>query len=82
MTCDSTFAVHRLTSWFKQGADMNRLLPAAAAYIGQVGLGSTERCLLMTPERFKRQRVKLSPRRRKRRRSRDDPALMKFLAAL
>jgi integrase len=47
-----TFAVHRLTSWFKQRADMNRLLPALAAYIGQVGLGSTERYLSMTPEPF------------------------------
>jgi hypothetical protein len=38
----TTFAVHRLTSWLKQGADLNRLLLALAAYIGQVGLGSTE----------------------------------------
>jgi integrase/recombinase XerD len=77
-----TFAVHRLTSWLKQGADLNRLLPALAAYIGQVGLGSTERYLSMTPERFRKQLVKLSPQRRKKRRWRDDPALMKFLAEL
>jgi integrase/recombinase XerD len=77
-----TFAVHRLTSWFKQAADMNRLLPALAAYIGQVGLGSTERYLSMTPERFRKQLVKLSPQRRKKRRWRDDAALMKFLAEL
>ena len=77
-----TFAVHRLTSWIKQGADMNRMLPALAAYIGQAGLGSTERYLAMTPERFRKQLVKLSPQRRKKRRWRDDPALMKFLAEL
>jgi integrase/recombinase XerD len=76
-----TFAVHRLTAWFKQGADVNRMLPALAAYIGQVGLGSTERYLSMTPERFRKQLVKLSPNRR-RRRWRDNAALMKFLSEL
>ncbi len=76
-----TFAVHRLTAWFKQGADLNRMLPALAAYMGQVGLGSTERYLSMTPERFRRQLVTLSPQRRKKR-WRDDVALMKFLTEL
>jgi len=76
-----TFAVHRVTTWFKQGADLNRLLPALAAYMGQVGLGSTERYLAMTPERFRNQLTKLSPQRRKRRWS-DNPALMRFLAEL
>jgi len=77
----ATFAVHRLTVWLKQGADLNRMLPALSAYLGQVGLGSTERYLSMTPERFRKQLVKLSPQRRKRR-WRDNPALMKFLAEL
>lgn len=76
-----TFAVHRITAWFKQGADMNRMLPALAAYVGQVGLGSAERYLSLTPERFRRELVKLSPQRRKKR-WRDDPALMRFLAEL
>jgi len=76
-----TFAVHRLASWLKQGADLNRLLPALAAYIGQVGLGSTERYLTLTPERFRKQLSKLSPQRRKKR-WRDDLALMKFLDGL
>jgi integrase/recombinase XerD len=62
-----TFAVHRVSTWLKQGADLNRLLPALAAYMGQVGLGSTERYLSMTPERFRNQLMKLSPQRRKRR---------------
>jgi integrase len=30
----STFAVHRITSWIKDGADLNRMLPALAAYMG------------------------------------------------
>jgi integrase len=76
-----TFAVHRITAWFKQDADMNRMLPALAAYMGQVGLGSAERYLSLTPERFRRELVKLSPTRRKKR-WRDDPVLMKFLAEL
>ena len=76
-----TFAIHRLTAWIKQGADLNRMLPALAAYMGQVGLGSTERYLSMTPERFRGQLVLLSPQRRKRR-WRDNAALMRFLSAL
>ena len=48
-----TFAVHRITSWIRDGADLNRLLPALAAYMGQVGLGSTDKYLLLTPERFR-----------------------------
>ena len=76
-----TFAVHRLTAWFKEGADLNRMLPALSAYLGQVGLRSTERYLSMTPERFRKQLVKLSPQRRQKR-WRDDPALMTFLAGL
>jgi integrase/recombinase XerD len=78
----ATFAVHRLTSWLRQHADLNRLLPALAVYIGQVGLGSTERYLAITPERFRKQLLTLSPQRRKKRRWRDDPTLMKFLAEL
>jgi integrase/recombinase XerD len=77
-----TFAVHRLTSWIKQRANMNRMLPALAAYIGQVGLGSTERYLSMTPERFRKQLVELSPQRRRKRRWRDDAVLMRFLSQL
>jgi len=77
----ATFAVHRLTSWLRQSADLNRLIPALSAYMGQCGLGSTERYLTLTPERFRKQLATLSPERRKRH-WRDDPALMKFLAEL
>ena len=39
----STFAVHRITSWIRNGADLNRMLPALSAYMGQVGLNSVDR---------------------------------------
>jgi hypothetical protein len=29
-----TFAVHRITSWMRTGADMNKHLPALAVYMG------------------------------------------------
>jgi|ERR1700683_1119054 len=75
-----TFAV-RLSAWIKHGADLNRMIPALSAYIGQVGLGSTYRYLNLTPERFRAQLDKLSPRRGKRH-WRDNPALMRFLTEL
>jgi integrase/recombinase XerD len=78
----ATFAVHRLTSWLRQKADLNRLIPALSAYMGQIGLGATERYLKLTPERFRTQLIKLSPQERGRKRWRDDPALMKFLDGL
>lgn len=77
-----TFAVHRVTAWIRHDADLNRMLPALAAYIGQVGLHSTSRYLSLTPERFRAQLDKLSPRRGKRKRWRDNPGLMKFLSEL
>jgi hypothetical protein len=76
-----TFAVHRITSWIRDGANLNRMLPALAAYMGQGGLGSTERYLSMTPERYRKQLEKLSPR-RGRGQWRNNKALMKFLATL
>ena len=76
-----TFAVHRLTAWLKRGADMNRMIPALSAYMGQHDLGATERYLRLTPERFRTQLDKLSPKRGKKK-WRDDAALMKFLDSL
>lgn len=76
-----TFAVHRITSWIRDGIDLNLMLPALAAYMGQVGLGATERYLAMTPERFQAQLKKLSPTRRRGQWNRNRP-LMKFLAEL
>jgi site-specific recombinase XerD len=76
-----TFAVHRITSWTRNGADLNRMLPALAAYMGHVGLGSTERYLALTPERFRKHLEKLSPT-RGRHRWRNDQELMAFLSSL
>jgi len=76
-----TFAVHRLTAWFKHGADMGRMIPALSAYLGQHDLGAAERYLRLTPERFRAQLDKLSPRRAKKK-WRDDPRLMRFLDSL
>jgi integrase/recombinase XerD len=76
-----TFAVHRITSWIRNGADLNRMLPALAVYMGHSGLGSTQKYLLMTPERFRRELNKLSPMRGKKR-WREDKVLMTFLACL
>jgi site-specific recombinase XerD len=45
-----SFAVHRLTSWYRQGADVQRLLPHLCVYLGHVRLASTQVYLTMTPE--------------------------------
>ena len=77
----STFAVHRITTWIKERADLNRMLPALAAYMGNSSLVTTERYLALTPERYRRQLRKLSPQRAKKH-WRDDPVLMSFLGSL
>lgn len=76
-----TFAVHRITSWIRNGANLNRMLPALAVYMGQSGLGATDKYLLMTPEHFRKQLNMLSPRRGSKR-WRDDKKLMAFVNAL
>lgn len=45
-----SFAVHRLTSWYKQGADVQKLLPHLATYLGHVSIAATQVYLTMTPE--------------------------------
>jgi integrase/recombinase XerD len=76
-----TFAVHRITSWIREGADLDRMLPAMATYMGQVGLGATERYLAMTPERFRQSLNKLSPA-HNRNKWRNDAMLMDYIAGL
>jgi len=49
-----TFAVHRLTEWYRQGADVQRLLPALSTYLGHVNLSGTQSYLSMTPELLQR----------------------------
>jgi integrase len=76
-----TFAVHRIKNWLRSGADLNCMLPALAAYMGQDGLGSTERYLEMTPERFAKHLSRLSPTRRHRH-WKTNKSLMAFLYSL
>jgi site-specific recombinase XerD len=45
-----SFAVHRLTSWYQQGADVQKLLPQLATYLGHVNIAATQVYLTMTPE--------------------------------
>ncbi|MDE2039601.1 MAG: tyrosine-type recombinase/integrase [Elusimicrobia bacterium] len=45
-----TFAVRRLESWYRQGADVQQLLPALSTYLGHVNICGTQRYLSMTPE--------------------------------
>jgi site-specific recombinase XerD len=43
-------AVHRLVAWYRQGADVQRLLPQLATYLGHVHIAGTQRYLTLTPE--------------------------------
>jgi integrase len=45
-----TFAVHRLTRWYRQGVDLHGRLPWLSAYLGHVNLLGTEAYLAATPE--------------------------------
>lgn len=45
-----SFAVHRLTSWYQQGADVQKLLPQLATYMGHTKIAATQVYLTMTPE--------------------------------
>jgi integrase/recombinase XerD len=44
------FAVHRLTSWYRQGADVQKLLPMLSVYMGHAHISATQVYLTMTPE--------------------------------
>jgi hypothetical protein len=77
----ATFAVHRLTSWIRQGADLNNMIPALSAYMGYSGLATAEKFLSLTPERFRSELRKLCPQPR-RTRWRDSSKLMHYLAEL
>ena len=45
-----SFAVHRVTAWYREGADVQRLLPALSTYLGHARLSDTQVYLSMTPE--------------------------------
>jgi site-specific recombinase XerD len=45
-----SFAVHRMTDWYREGADVQRLLPVLSTYLGHTDLAGTQVYLSMTPE--------------------------------
>lgn len=45
-----SFAQERLVRWYREGADVQRLLPQLATYLGHVHISGTQRYLTMTPE--------------------------------
>jgi integrase/recombinase XerD len=45
-----TFAVHRLLDWYRQGADVQKLLPHLSVYLGHRRLCHTQVYLTMIPE--------------------------------
>ena len=45
-----TYTVTRLVTWYREGADVQRLLPQLATYLGHVHIGATQHYLTMTPE--------------------------------
>jgi integrase/recombinase XerD len=49
-TCGHSFAVHRLVAWYRQGADVQLLLPKLSTYLGHISLAETQHYLTMTPD--------------------------------
>jgi integrase/recombinase XerD len=46
----SSFAVHRLMAWYRQGENVQKLLPQLSTYLGHVNISDTQVYLRMTPE--------------------------------
>lgn len=55
-----TFAVHSISDWHEQGADVNKLLPILAEYMGSFSIGKCDQYLKLTPASFWPQLQKLS----------------------
>lgn len=47
-----TFAVHRLASWYRTGADLAAKLPVLSAYLGHKSIAGTQRYLRSTAELY------------------------------
>ena len=54
-----SFAVHRVSAWYRQDADVQRLLPALSAYLGHTKLSYTQVYLSMTPELLQQASLRL-----------------------
>jgi len=46
----ATFAVHRLVTWYREGADLQICLPLLATYLGHINVSGTQAYLPMTHE--------------------------------
>jgi integrase/recombinase XerD len=46
-------AVHRVIAWYRDGADVQRLLPKLATFLGHIDIVSTQRYLTLVPELLK-----------------------------
>lgn len=44
------YALRRLISWYRQGADVQLLLPVLSTYLGHVNIAATQRYLTLTPD--------------------------------
>ena len=54
-----SFAVHRLTAWYREGRDVQRLLPVLSTYLGHINLSVTSVYLTMTPELLQEASIRL-----------------------
>ena len=45
-----TAAVHRLTAWYREGQDVQRLLPLLSTYLGHTSIACTQIYLSLTPD--------------------------------
>jgi integrase/recombinase XerD len=45
-----TAAVHRLTAWYREGRDVQRLLPLLSTYLGHTSIACTQIYLTLTPD--------------------------------
>lgn len=50
-----TFIVHRLTSWFEEGVNVERMLPPLAEFLGEVDPRTVHKYLALTPAHFRNQ---------------------------
>jgi site-specific recombinase XerD len=55
-----SFAVHTLSAWYRQEADVQRLLPVLSTYLGHSNLEGTKVYLSMTPELLQQASVRFA----------------------
>jgi len=53
-------AVHRLTTWYREGKDVQKLLPLLSTYMGHTDIAGTQHYLTMTPELLQQASVRFA----------------------